>query len=500
MFAQREGFEVVDVFDDEAESGALFERPGLLRALAAAGRNEFEVLIAYDQDRFSRGIWSKLGEEAEDIGLRLMTSDGAIDSADDENEFTADVLDAAAKKYRKTQTRKSMESRAYRVKNGFHVGGRPPFGHESQPQVGGGARLVVNLEEQRVVERAVELILDERRTPSETADLLNAEGFTKRGARWTSRNLVQTLDKSSLAGRFVYGKERRAKTKYDAARFGIEGLEVEVPSVVEPHRWKATQELLAKTRWTKKTAHTYPLSRRIETEDGHLFVGLFDTSNQKRRYRCASRYTGSDCSHKSLSADLIEAAVWWALEEQFRTMDELYEMLDAMASQPTDEEAAIAARDHHASRVQTLRRERVKTEARGLRQGFSKDAVQAALDEIDADIRTEESELRAATDWAANARAASSRREVLKSWEAFGEVFASPDLTKVKELYDAIDLRVVLCDDGTADVHIGLPLEHGLDVLRSQHGWSLSCRRCSRDDRRSPLSHDSCWTLGRQSN
>lgn len=469
----KQDWEVARVFTDEAQTGAFFDRKGLLDALAAAERDEIEVLIAYELDRFSRGVWGQLVPAADAVGLRLVTVDG-IDTENDEDELPADVKDAVAKYVRKQTVRRSMASRAHRVRNGFHVGGRPPFGHQSEHQPGGGARLVVLEEEQRVVERAVELLLDEKRTPSETADLLNAEGFTKRGARWTPRNLIQMLDKSSLAGRFVYGKERRAKTKYDAARFNIQGFEVEVPAVVDPARWQATQELLAKTRWHKKTAHVYPLSRRIETQDGHLFVGRFDTSNQKRRYRCSSRYDYSldaaeRCSHKEISASAIEAAVWWALEEQFRTMNELYEMLDEMASTPTDEEAALAAREHHATRVQALRRDRVKTEARGLRDGFSKAAIQAALDEIDADIATEEAELQAAASWAESARVASSRRDVLKSWEAFGEVFSNPDLTKVKELYEAIDLRVVLTGDGTADVKIGLPLEHGLDHLRSQY-------------------------------
>ena len=469
-FADRQGWQVTGTFDDAAESGSFFERPGLLAALAAAERGEFEVLIAYDHDRFSRGVWAKLVEAAEEVGLRLVTSDGAVDTADDENEFAADVLDAAAKKYRKQQTRKSMESRAVRVREGKHVGGVAPFGHRIERGERGSV-LVLDSDEQLAVERAFALLLDEGRSPKDAAAQLNAEGFRKRGARWTSRNLIQTLSRDSLDGRFIYGKEKRAKTKYDAERFGIKDHEFEIPRVVAADRFAAMQALLAAVKWTKQTAHTYPLSRRIVTEDGHTYTGRFDTSNQKRRYRCRERYGSSwadreaaGCSHKEISARTIERAVWDALMSQLWSpqMEELFNLRD---EGPTDAEAANASMERLSKQIAKLRRERLDREARGLRDGYSRAAIEQVLHEIDQDIATAESELTAARSWAENAARVEAQRETLDRLQEMAGLMNTPDEDLMSRVFEAFDVRVTLTGEGCCRVEAEAPLSAGSENL-----------------------------------
>jgi DNA invertase Pin-like site-specific DNA recombinase len=490
-YAERQGWTVVAEFSDPGASGAFFDRAGLLAALRAAEHGEVEVLIAYDLDRFSRGVWAQLATAAEEAGLRLVTADGVIDTDDDERELPADMLDAFAKHQRKLTTKRSMASRAVRVRSGNWVGGVAPYGHVIAKGERGSV-LEVNEDERLAVERAFELMLDEGCSPGEAADRLNAEGFDKRGRRWTSRNLIQTLSRSTLAGRFVYGKVHRAKTRYDAARYGIEGHEVEVPRVVSEERWVAMQALLSGIKWTKKTAHEYPLSGRILTEDGHAYTGRFDTSNQKRRYRCRERYdqsvahrVGAHCSHKEISADAIEAAVWWALEDEFRQMDKFYELLEKLDETPVDSEAAAQAKAQHAARLKKLRDERVTVEARGLRDGFSRASIEAALAEFDADIATVEAEFAAAEAWLENAVRRDAQLEALSSWERMNELFDRPDLAMVKRLYEALDLKVTLTGSGQGEVQINLPLDVGLETIVSATTSTRAARRRAQPRRRS---------------
>lgn len=473
-YAQRQGWEIVARFSDPGASGAFFDRAGLLGALRAAEHDEVEVLIAYDLDRFSRGVWAQLAAAAEEAGLRLVTADGVIDTDDDERELPADMLDAFAKHQRKLTTKRSMASRAVRVKSGNWVGGVAPYGHLI---VKGerGSRLEVNDEERVIIERAFELMLDEGCSPGEAAKRLNAEGFDKRGRRWTSRNLIQSLDRTTLAGRFVYGKVRRAKTRYDAGRYGIEGYEVEVPRVVSEERWVAMQTLLAGVKWKKKTGHEYPLSGRIVTEDGHTYTGRFDTRNQTRRYRCRERYdqsaaerVGAHCSHVELDAMRIEAAVWWALEDEMRQTDRFFDLLDTLGTEPTDAEAAVQAKEQHAARLKKLRDERVAVEARALREGFSRAALEATLVEIEADIATVEAEHAAAEAWLENSLHREAQREVLSSWQHARAMFNNPSPKLMKQVYDALDLKVVLTGPGQAEIQMSVPLDIGLDTIVSE--------------------------------
>src|ERR1700741_1620211 len=56
-YAEARGWEIARLFSDAAISGsAMANRPGLLDAIAAAGRGEFDVLLAEDEDRFARDL------------------------------------------------------------------------------------------------------------------------------------------------------------------------------------------------------------------------------------------------------------------------------------------------------------------------------------------------------------------------------------------------------------------------------------------------------------
>lgn len=472
-YAEAQGWSVVAEFSDPGVSGAVFfEREQLIAALEAAQRGEVQILVAYNLDRFSRGIWPQLTEAAERAGLRLVTADGVIDTADDERELPADMYEAFAKEQRRLTVKKSMASRAARVRNGNWVGGVAPFGHSIEKGERG-STLVLNCDEQVIVLRAFALMLDENCSPGQTADRLNAEGFRKRGARWTSRNLIQTLGRSTLDGRFVYGKDKRAKTKHDAEHYGVKGHEVEVPRVVPRARFAAMQQLLAGVKWTKKTAHAYPLSRRIVTPDGHFFTGRWDTSNQVRRYRCAQRYeysrVGAErgeerCSHREISAGKIERAVWDALMSELRSprLEELFELRDAG---PTDSEAAETAITRLTKQIAKLRKDRLDREARGLRDGYSKAAIQQVLDEIDQDIATAESELAAARSWAENAVRLEAQREAFDRMQEFASLMNSPDADLMARVFEAFDVRVTLGSEGNCEVEVMAPLEPGSEYL-----------------------------------
>jgi hypothetical protein len=346
------------------------------------------------------------------------------------------------------------------------------------------------------VVRAFELMLDERCSPREAADRLNAEGFTKRGARWTSRNLIQTLSRSTLDGRFVYGEERRAKTKYDAERFGVKGWKYEIPRVVPADRFAAMQELLSTIKWTKKTSHKYPLSRRITTPDGHTYTGRFDTRNRKRRYRCREKYEycrpgvtgGAACSHKEISADKIEHAVWNALMSEVRSgrLEEVFGLRD---HGPTEAEAANERMEQLQRQVAKLRKERVACEARGLRQGTSRAAIETVLNEIDRDIETNEAELASAQQWAENAARLAEQREVLDQYQEFAMLMNTPDEDLMQRVFEAFDVRVVLTGAGEAAVHVELsPNEYLLSDRRATGrrrtitpDWSQADRRNTAD-------------------
>ena len=114
--ADREGFEVVQRFEDRGISGGTARRPGYQALLRAARRHEFGVILAEDLKR----LWREQAEqwraikELIDLGIAIITASG-IDSRQQNFEIIASVIGAAGELERKEaayRTRRGLEGRA----------------------------------------------------------------------------------------------------------------------------------------------------------------------------------------------------------------------------------------------------------------------------------------------------------------------------------------------------------------------------------------------------
>jgi len=78
--AQREGFEVVEKFCDEATSGASIGRPGLGALVAAARSREVDAVLVASLDRLSRDQVDLIViiDELRSFGVQIVTVDGGV--------------------------------------------------------------------------------------------------------------------------------------------------------------------------------------------------------------------------------------------------------------------------------------------------------------------------------------------------------------------------------------------------------------------------------------
>ena len=170
--------------------------------------------------------------------------------------------------------RRTMRGRKARIRAGSWVGGHSPFGHRVEDSICRETprKLAVDEREQRVVERAAALLIDEMCSTARTAELLNAEGLLPRPnrltggpRRWNSYRLRRILKSESLAGRWTWGKRGK----------GIEEpITVEVPAVLPRERWEELQAVLHKSeRGPYAQTAIYPLSGRVVAPCKCKYVG-----------------------------------------------------------------------------------------------------------------------------------------------------------------------------------------------------------------------------------
>lgn len=230
--AERNGFVIVDHFQDAALSGGTVQRPGYQKLLAAARRREFDVIIAEDTSR----LWRNLAEQApriaelRDLGIYIVCHD--LDTRQESSIVLGAILGAMGEGYRQEigrRTRRGLEGRARAHQS---TGGRA-YGYISGSDSPSGERQI-DREQAAVVVRVFEMYRDGF-SPRAIADQLNIEGIPSPGASWKRQERrragwlgtaiagdvsrgVGILNNELYAGRVIWNRHRWVRSAADSKR------------------------------------------------------------------------------------------------------------------------------------------------------------------------------------------------------------------------------------------------------------------------------------------
>jgi site-specific DNA recombinase len=221
-FAREHGHEVLDdqIYTDEAQSGALKDRPGLDALLAAAGNGEFDLVLIDDLSRLARNNLLLLSTlcDLDFIGIRLIAIADNIDTNDDAATLAIQFKGIFNEQQLRDLATKTLRGLRGQKDRGYFVGERT-FGYKSVPA--GEIRLdkkgrprpegytmEVHPEQAAVVVRVFREFADGK---SQTAIVraLNEEGVPgpfKQGNKWSPSTIHRMLVNEKYIGRWVWGR------------------------------------------------------------------------------------------------------------------------------------------------------------------------------------------------------------------------------------------------------------------------------------------------------
>ena len=190
-WAAKEGYEVVEVVEDGAWSGASLVRPGLDRVRELVHGGAVDVVVALFRDRLARGVYAGLlSEEFAEHGCRLIALNAQLDDSP-EGELHGGMLDIIAAWERKKFAERTRRGKLQKARQGEIVAThRPPFGFSYNE---GRTNYVVNLVEMRVVRRIFEMVA-EGAAINAVEMTFDREGVpTPGGARFWSQVMIRKI-------------------------------------------------------------------------------------------------------------------------------------------------------------------------------------------------------------------------------------------------------------------------------------------------------------------
>ena len=223
--AAREGWTIVQAFEDRAMSGADPRRPGYLALLEAGRAGQYDLILVEEVSRLWRGQgeqW-RCVEEMESLGLHVVGVRDGIDTRRDGFELLLAVQGAMNARARKEAAWRTHRGQSVTVANGEHAGGLTygyrsiVTGHDAK-----GAPIGYRLEQDPERARWVRWIHERYAAGASVRQVvleLNAQGvISPRGSSWAVSTLYGSpakgtgiLNNELYAGRYIWNRSRWVK-------------------------------------------------------------------------------------------------------------------------------------------------------------------------------------------------------------------------------------------------------------------------------------------------
>jgi len=296
--AGAKGWAVVGTYTDAAISGsAMANRPGLLAALAAAERGEFDLLLAEDEDRLARNLehLAHVANRLADIGAGIATL-----STDRVQDMHVAFKGLIAQDFIRNLSMKTKRGMASNAEKGLATGSRL-YGYRSQP--GGAVEIVPDQAE--VVRRIFSMYVNDRMSSREIAERLNRDRIpSPAGREWNASSIQGSRQRANgilhseiYAGVKVYNrvemrKDRQTGRKITICKPPSEHKRIDVPhlAIIDQDLWNAARQRLD-SRQTADPSQRASLRRRPGLLSGLTKCGCCGasyTSLSQGRLVCAA--------------------------------------------------------------------------------------------------------------------------------------------------------------------------------------------------------------------
>jgi len=337
----------------EVFSGADTDRPKLNELRSLIRNSAIDALVCYATDRLARNPIhiAIIAEECEKRGIDLIFVTEPLDKTP-EGALIRYIKGYAAEMEREKIRERSIRGKREKARQGkLATGGPRLFGYEAVNK-----KRVINDAEANIVKRIFNWFAGENMTLYSAAGRLNSEGVpSPAGSRWSESAIYRILNNPAYAGITYAFRFKLVPSKNHGMvhklRDSSEWIEVPgaTPPVITREIFEAAQEQLKKNRRRSPAnrVHQYLFTGgRLRCGTcGRSMTGSVRIKNGKTYlyYRCVCNVKAnyySKCPQPSISARIIEPAVWKAVLEFLSEPDILEDIIKSRcAESPTGDEA-----------------------------------------------------------------------------------------------------------------------------------------------------------------
>ncbi len=336
-----------NVYRDSA-SGTTMERPELQRMVADARERQFDLIMVFRVDRFSRrvGELAMLAAELKSYGVDLKSATEPIDTSSPAGMMIFQTLGVFAEFEQKSIVERTKVGMLKKAKTGSWPGGRVPLGYRFEKERG----LQIDENEAPIVRRVFELYVQGQSGSSAIAQELNRSGYrTRTGKKFGRKAVLDILRNVMYRGQFMWQKQA-----FDSPHAAIISTELfESAAAILQQRSDET----AGKRWHNQDERVLSGLVRCGSCRSRMVGVSANVRGQKHAYyACCKRLETKECEQDYVRAEWLEQQILTDIQKVFRDealLEEVWQSAQQqLAASAPDIDAQIQALDQRRTQTQ----------------------------------------------------------------------------------------------------------------------------------------------------
>ncbi|MBP9711539.1 MAG: recombinase family protein [Candidatus Pacebacteria bacterium] len=358
-FAQKNGYTIVQEYEDNGWSGDSLARPGLDQLRMDAKKKSWEAVLMYDPDRLARrGSWQEVVmEELKELEIDVLFV--TIPQAKTDEDIIMYKMRGVFTEYERMKIKERFRlGKVRKAKEGHVVSSQAPYGYTLLIKKGkrgdsdfAQGHYEVNEEEAETVKKLFSWVDDEgltlRALVRKLQELEIKPRKSERGV-WSTSTLSTLLRNRTYIGEAHYGasyavvpqkplkQETYKKIKKTSRKMKPESewIKIPVPKIIDEDVFNRVGQKLKSSfiLSRRNTKNEYLLAGQIWCVCGQRRAGEGPQKGKHLYYRCSGRVNSfplpSLCNEKGLNARIVDKMVWQEIIQLISSPERLLEQAE----------------------------------------------------------------------------------------------------------------------------------------------------------------------------
>lgn len=332
-YAERKGYNIIGEYIDRAMTGTNDNRPEFQKMIADSSKKEFDFVLVYKFDRFSRSKYDNAiyKHKLQQNGVRVISAMEEISNTP-EGVLMEGLLEMFAEMYSKDLSQKVKRGIKENILKGNAFGGTPPIGYKRVNK-----KNVIDEEKVPLIKYLFKEY-EEGKSLINITNELNAMHYTNtKGKPLQAKNLIKCLKNRCYTG--IYQYENIISTDI-------------YPQIISVEQFENVQDRIRKNMQS-------PASKKAKTEyllSGKAFCGYCGnsmygvcgtsrTGDKHNYYYCKTRHKQHNCKKQNELQSKLENEVFNAVFEKLLTKEAINEIVNGVLRSYSNDNISIQMKE-----------------------------------------------------------------------------------------------------------------------------------------------------------